>query len=210
MNSTNIPPRFFVTGTDTNVGKTLVSAILAAGLNAAYWKPVQSGTDEMTDSAWIRCVTGLPEGFFLPETYLLKQPLSPHASAARDGVQIRLAAFDMPDHEKYPRLIVEGAGGVMVPLNENQFMVDLMKYLDLPVLVVARNTLGTINHTLLTLEILRQNRLEILGVVLNGPPNPVNKNAIQTYGHVPVMAEVDVLPQLNFQTVSNAYRQFFR
>jgi dethiobiotin synthetase len=116
----------------------------------------------------------------------------------------------MPDHEKYPRLIVEGAGGVMVPLNENQFMVDLMKYLDLPVLVVARGTLGTINHTLVTLEILRQNGLEILGVVLNGPPNSINRNAIKTYGHVRVMAEVDVLPQLNFQTVSKAYHQYFR
>lgn len=210
MHPINIPPRFFITGTDTGVGKTLVSAILMAGLNAAYWKPVQSGTDEMTDSAWIRRVTGFAEDAFLPETYRLKQPLSPHAAAARDGVRIRLAAFDMPDQDRYPRLIVEGAGGVMVPLNENQFMVDLMKYLDLPVLVVARSTLGTINHTLLTLEMLRQNKLEILGVVLNGPPDPINKNAIETYGRVPVMAEVDILPQLNFQTVSNAYRQFFR
>ena len=210
MHPINIPPRFFVTGTDTGVGKTLVSAILMAGLNAAYWKPVQSGKDEMTDSAWIRRVTGFAEDAFLPETYRLKQPLSPHAAAACDGVRIQLAAFNMPDHKKYPRLIVEGAGGVMVPLNENQFMVDLMKYLDLPVLVVARSTLGTINHTLLTLEMLRQSRLEILGVILNGPPNEINKDAIQTYGHISVMAEVDVLPQLNFQTVSNAYRQFFR
>ena len=166
MHRIDLPAKFFVTGTDTDVGKTLVSAILMTGLKTSYWKPVQSGREDMTDSGWIRSVTGFSDELFIPETYLLSQPLSPHASAMHDGVHIELKSFHLPDDEKYPRLIVEGAGGVMVPLNESQLMIDLIKYLNLPVLLVARSTLGTINHTLLSLELLRRNGLEVLGVVM--------------------------------------------
>lgn len=210
MSVVKIPPRLFVAGTDTGVGKTLVSAILATGLKAVYWKPIQSGREEITDTDWMRTATGLPEEFFLPETYLLTQPLSPHAAAAQDGVSIRLTDFYLPDQAVYPRLIVEGAGGVMVPLNESHFMVDLMKYLRLPVLVVAENRLGTINHSLMTLEKLRQNGLAVIGVVLSGPPNEVNKSAIESYGHVNVIAQVDKLPKLNSRTILNAYDRYFR
>lgn len=205
-----LPNKFFITGTDTDVGKTVVSAILMTGLKAAYWKPVQSGLGGMTDTEWIRSVTGFAEEYFIPETYLLSQPLSPHASAGYDGVEIQLKEFNLPGDEKYPRLIVEGAGGVMVPLNENQLMIDLMKYLNLPVLLVARSMLGTINHTLLSLELLRRNGLEVLGVVMNGPKNQINKDAIESYGQVSVMAEVDKLPRINFQTLDKAYIRYFR
>lgn len=211
MQTFEFPKRFFITGTDTDVGKTVVSAILMAGLNAAYWKPVQSGHEEgMTDTGWMRSVTGFSGEYFIPETYLLSQPISPHASAGHDSVKIELKAFKLPDDEKYSHLIVEGAGGVMVPLNENQLMIDLMKYLNLPVLLVARSTLGTINHTLLSLEVLKRNGLEVLGVVMNGPQNQINKNAIETYGQVSVIAEVDNLPRINYQALDKAYIQYFR
>ena len=209
MHIIEFPKKIFITGTDTDVGKTVVSAILMAGLKAAYWKPIQSGQEGMSDTGWMRRTTGFSDDLFIPETYLLSQPLSPHASALHDGVQIELKAFHLPDDEIYPHLIVEGAGGVMVPLNENQLMVDLMKYLDLPVLLVARSTLGTINHTLLSLEVLRRKGLEVLGVVMNGPQNQINKNAIETYGQVSVIAEVDNLPRINYQALYKAYIRYF-
>ena len=132
-----LPPRLFVTGTDTGVGKSYVAALLAVGLEAAYWKPVQSGTD--ADADWLRCVTGLPAERILPETYRLRAPLSPHEAAQREGVQIEMSRFVRPVQK---HLIVEGAGGVMVPLDDRHLMIDLMVDLGLPVLVVARSELA--------------------------------------------------------------------
>ncbi len=209
MHHIDLPKKVFITGTDTDVGKTVVSAILMAGLKAAYWKPIQSGVAGITDTDWIRRVTGLADEYFIPESYLLSQPLSPHAAARHDGVRIKLQAFKLPDDEIYPQVIVEGAGGVMVPLNENQLMVDLMKYLNLPILLVARSTLGTINHTLLSLELLKKKGLQVLGVVMNGPQNPINKQAIETYSRVSVIAEVQQLPQVNRSALAEAYNRYF-
>ncbi len=209
MHHINLPKKIFITGTDTDVGKTVISAILMAGLKAAYWKPIQSGTEGITDTDWMRSVTGCLDESFIPETYLLSQPLSPHASAAHDGVQIKLKTFKLPDDKIYPKLIVEGAGGVMVPLNEKQLMIDLMKYLNLPILLVSRSTLGTINHTLLSLELLRKNGLQVLGVVMNGPQNPINKQAIETYGRVSVIAEVQQQQQINYSSLIEAYSRYF-
>ncbi|MXW80781.1 MAG: dethiobiotin synthase [Gemmatimonadetes bacterium] len=184
--ATKLPTRLFVTGTDTGVGKSYVGALLTVGLEASYWKPVQSGAD--ADADWVRRVTGLPAERVLPETYRLRAPLSPHEAARREGVQIEMSRFALPKQE---RLIVEGAGGVMVPLDDRHLMVDLMVALGLPVLVVARSELGTINHTLLTLDQLRRRGCPLLGVVVNGPPNPANCQAIAHYGEVPVLAEID-------------------
>ena len=165
-----------------------------AGLSAIYWKPVQSGLEEITDTDWIRRATGLPDANFIPETYRLRHPLSPHAAAALDGVHIELERFNLPIPPPSTHLIVEGAGGIMVPLNAEHTMLDLINYLCLPVLSVARSTLVTINHTLLSLEQLQRHQVEVLGVVMNGPQNTDNRNAIQHYGNVPVLAEVGPLP----------------
>ena len=205
----DFPKRFFVAGTDTDVGKTFVSAVLMVGLKTAYWKPIQCGLAEITDTKWVRNVTGLPDAHFLPETYKLSKPISPHASAQSDGIQIALESFCLPADDQFPSLIVEGAGGVMVPLNERHYMVDLMKQLALPVILVARSTLGTINHTLLSLEKLRQKNIEVLGVVMNGPGNEINKTAIETYGKTPVIAEVEMLSDVNPKTLLKAYDQYF-
>ncbi len=188
------PPAFFVTGTDTDVGKTVVSALLTLGLGAAYWKPIQSGLTPPTDTEFVRQITGLDASHFLPERYRLSQPLSPHAAAAIDGLSLQLSDFQRPASDK-PHLIVEGAGGLMVPINAQDYIIDLIKTLDLPVLLVARSTLGTINHTLLSLAQLRCAGIPILGVVLNGPRNPGNRDAIATYGQVSILGELEPLAE---------------
>ena len=201
---TRFPRHFFVTGTDTNIGKTLVCATLMIGMKAVYWKPVQSGCMDGTDTDWIRNVTGLPDSRFVPETYRLCLPLSPHAAADHDGVRIEMQAFRLPEIPPDSGLIVEGAGGVMVPLNADYLMIDLMKQLGIPVLVVARSTLGTINHTLLTLSVLRTVGIQVFGVVLNGKKNQVNRAAIEHYGKIPVVAEIEPLSIINHARINHA------
>jgi dethiobiotin synthetase len=209
MTGSFFPRAFFVTGTDTGVGKTLVCALLMKGLAAAYWKPIQSGIAEITDTDWLRKATGLPDSHFMPEAFKLTEPLSPHAAAEFDGVRINLDDLYLPHANQFRHLIVEGAGGVMVPINERQFMKDLICHLKLPVLLVARSTLGTINHTLLSLQSLRQAGMDILGVVMNGPKNKINRSAIEFYGGVNVCAEIDILPMITPQTLLESFSKYF-
>jgi dethiobiotin synthetase len=204
-----VPKTIFITGTDTGVGKTLVSAILLAGLNGYYWKPIQSGLEEMTDREWISENTGLPKTHFFDETYKLTQPLSPHSAARHDGIRIDLDSFIMPDVPESEHLIIEGAGGVMVPLNERHLMIDVMKRLAAPVLLVCRSSLGTINHTLLSLEQLRREELDVLGVIMNGPRNPENREAIEHYGRIKVLAEVEPLPFIDPLTLKTIFFEYF-
>ena len=159
---------FFVTGTDTGVGKTVLSALLVAALDAVYWKPVQTGAVEGTDRESVRAWAASPEEQLLPERYCFDPPVSPHLAAREAGVRIALDSFEFPEARANRTWIVEGAGGVMVPLNERDLMRDLMRRLGLPVVVAARTALGTINHTLLTLAALRDAHLSIRGVVLIG------------------------------------------
>jgi dethiobiotin synthetase len=203
------PRRFFVTGTDTDVGKTIVCAVLTAGLRAAYWKPVQTGSAEGTDTDRVRCLTGLPEKHFFPERYCLPAPLSPHAAADQAGTQISLNNFYLPRADAFGNLIVEGAGGVMVPLNERDLMTDLIIHLGLPVLLVARSTLGTINHTLLSLAQLRRCGIHVMGVVLNGPLNPLNRSAIKHFGQLPVLGEVEPFTDMSPAALGRAFECCF-
>ncbi|WP_316791067.1 dethiobiotin synthase [Thermoleptolyngbya oregonensis] len=203
------PEKFFITGTDTNVGKTVVSALLTLGLNASYWKPIQSGLDPISDTDYVRKVTSLDDSHFLPERFTLTQPLSPHAAAEIDGVQIHLSDFQLPSQLPYKPLIIEGAGGLMVPLNEEDFVIDLIRQFQLPVCLVARSTLGTINHTLLSLAQLRRMEIPILGVIVNGPKNEGNRAAIAHYGNVPILAELEPLAEVNPATLKQAFDQLF-
>ena len=186
----------FITGTDTDVGKTLVSAWLVHHWRASYWKPIQSGP--LADSGTVHNL--VPSAKILPSRWTLSQPLSPHLAARHDGIQLDLADFVLP--EVQGPLVVEGAGGVLVPINDRHLMIDLMAQLGLPVLVVARSTLGTINHTILTLRALRQRGLTILGVVMNGPPDPDNAQAIGQYGQVDVLAQIPHLPVVTSETLA--------
>lgn len=202
------PKNIFVTGTDTDVGKTVVSSSLVLGLRAAYFKPVQSGTEPLTDTESVKNITGLPVSHFLQERFLLRSPLSPHAAAKIDRVHIRLSDFDLPDSSPHPHLVVEGAGGVLVPLNEEgDLYIDLLKQWKLPTIIVARSTLGTINHTLLTLNELRRKEIPLLGVVLNGPKNEGNKQAIQAYGNIPVLGEIEPQSPLTPKSLHQLFEQ---
>lgn len=204
-----LPSRLFVTGTDTDVGKTIVSALLVAGRGGYYWKPIQSGTNDGTDTNTVRAMTDLATHRYLPEAYSLREPLSPHAAAAKDKVCIDITRLELPDFPEGEPLVVEGAGGVMVPLAPQCYMLDLMRELGLPVLVVARSGLGTINHTLLSLQAIRRAGLRIAGVVMNGPKNQGNREAIEEYGSVPVVAEIEALPDLTPKGLLRAYREAF-
>lgn len=187
---------FFITGTDTDVGKTVASAWCVLQLHGAYWKPVQSGLDEgETDSAFVGRVAGLDEDRLLKSQVELKAPLSPDQAAELEGRTVKLTEFSLPAHER--PLVVEGAGGVMVPLNNKEMMIDLIGKLKLPVIVVARSKLGTINHSLLTLSALKDFGIPIAGVILNGPPLPKNRAAIERFGGVRILAELPEFARLD-------------
>jgi dethiobiotin synthetase len=179
---------FFVTGTDTDVGKTVVSAWLLAHLDACYWKPVQAGAEPETDASAVRRLAEVSPDRILPEAYLLPDPLAPHEAARRAGLSIDMGKLGPPPCGRC--LVVEGAGGLLVPLNDGAFVIDLAMELHLPVILVARSTLGTINHTLLSLEAIRRRGLPLAGVVVNGPETPHNRAAIERYGQVQVIAEI--------------------
>jgi dethiobiotin synthase len=190
---------FFVTGTDTDVGKTLVSAWLLTHLDASYWKPVQAGTEPETDSATVRRLAEVPEDRILPEAYVLPDALAPHEAARRAGVELDMAKLEAPECDGL--LVVEGAGGLLVPLTDNASMIDLAADLDLPIILVARSTLGTINHTLLSLEAIRRRGLPLAGVVITGPETPHNRAAIERYGQIEIIAEIPWLDTVSRATL---------
>jgi malonyl-CoA O-methyltransferase len=194
----------FVTGTGTGIGKTIVSACLVRRWNAAYWKPVQTGTeDEAGDSETIATLTGASAA---PPRHVFRAPLSPEAAAALEGATIALTDFDLPQSDR--PIVVEGAGGVLVPLNANTLMVDLMVRLALPVVLVAGTGLGTINHTLLSLAALRGRHLAVAGVVLVGPDNAGNRDAIARHGQIRILHHLPVLTPVNAQTLQSASAGF--
>lgn len=211
MNEENqiFPPAFFVTGTDTGIGKTVVSALLTAGLNAAYWKPIQSGLEEQTDTEYVRDKTGRSPDHFITEQYRLQTPMSPHASADIDGVEIRLEEFNLPDFSGFDHLIVEGAGGLMVPINDQAMIIDLIKRLNLPVLLVARSGLGTLNHTFLSLDQLQRYEIPCLGVILNGEKHESNRRTIENYGKVPVLAELEPMQRIDKDRLKREFHRLF-
>lgn len=186
--------RYFVTGTDTDVGKTMVSAVMTLALQGYYWKPIQSGG---RDDDFVKNITQLPARHFLPSQYSFKAALSPDQAAALENITIDLAHCPLPSQTP---LVVEGAGGVWVPLNQQNFMIDFIKSLKIPTVVVARGTVGTINHTLLTLHALRQHEIPIQGVVFNGELNPDNQKTIEKWGKVKTLFHVPHISNLTTQS----------
>ena len=186
----------FVTGTDTDAGKTVTSAALLCryrhAMRLRYWKPVQTGIEQDDDTTDVRHLARCRDHEIVAEGIRLPRPVSPHLAARWAGQTIRiedLTRLARP-HTGDERWIVEGAGGALVPLNDTHRMIDLMRALALPVLVVSRSSLGTINHTLLTLEALRARFLSVAGVIMVGNKNPDNRAAIEQYGQVPVLGEM--------------------
>jgi dethiobiotin synthetase len=200
---------YFVTGTDTNVGKTVLSALLVAALDAVYWKPVQTGASEGTDRESVRAWSEATEDRLPLERYRFYPPVSPHLASREGGIRIALDAFELPEAPAARKWIVEGAGGVMVPLNERDLMRDLMRQIGLPIIVAARTALGTINHTLLTLAALREARLPICGVALAGDKNIENRRAIEHYGNVRVIGHIPILKNINRAALLDVYEKHF-
>lgn len=159
--------RIFVTGIGTGVGKTMISAILAKALEADYWKPIQAGIAEGTDSEWVASVLAGSNNIVYPETYKLQMAASPHIAARQEGVRISIEKIcaSIPDNNR--NLIIEGAGGLLVPLNESAFVADLVKALDVKLVLVSRNYLGSINHSLLTARVCREMKLPVIGWIFN-------------------------------------------
>jgi dethiobiotin synthetase len=186
--------KFFVTGIGTEIGKTVVSSILTETLQADYWKPIQSGDLDNTDTMKVKKLVSNPQSFFHDERYKLTEPLSPHASAIIDGVHIQLSDFHIPETSNH--IIIEGAGGLMVPINEKDLMIDLIEQLQIPVVLVSKNYLGSINHTLLSIQELNRRKIPIRGIVFNGEPNKASEEFIINYSNSPVLFRLDILQDL--------------
>lgn len=180
--------KIFITGIGTDVGKTVVSAILAEALQADYWKPVQAGNLEDTDSDFVRRMISNSLSIVHPETFRLTKPMSPHAAAKIDGVKIRLKDFVLPDTKNM--LLIEGAGGLMVPLNDKRLVIDLIEKLNAEVIIVIKNYLGSINHSLLSIEALKRKNLKVRGLIFNGEPNKASEEIILRHSGLPLLGSI--------------------
>lgn len=194
---------YFVTGTDTGIGKTVFSAGLAGRLCAQYWKPIQSGLEGETDSVTVAQLSGANT---LPEAYRLALPASPNISAAAEGRRIEVSTLTLP---KERPLVVEGVGGVMVPLNDKSLVLDLIVQWQLPVILCARTALGTINHSLLSLLALKARKLTVHGVVFIGAAEPNVEETIVRIGEVRHLGRLPFLPVLSAVTLQEAFDAAF-
>ncbi|WGD50873.1 dethiobiotin synthase [Bradyrhizobium sp. CB1650] len=200
--------RIVVTGTDTGVGKTVFSAGLAGLLGANYWKPIQAGLEQETDSECIRRLGGLSSDRIVPELYRLRTPASPHYSAEIDGVRIDPETLRLPDSGER-QLVIEGAGGLMVPLTTRTLYIDIFEGWQLPVVLCARTGLGTINHSLLSIEALRKRQIRILGIAFIGERNAETESAICEIGRVRWLGRLPWLVPLTDDRLQAAFKDSF-
>ena len=197
---------FFVSGIGTDVGKTIVSSVLCELLFANYWKPVQSGELDNTDSMKVERLVSFETFNFFPEQFRLTQPLSPHVSAKLDGVHIQSSDFTFPEFTG--NLIVEGAGGLMVPVNENGLLYcDLAAEWKLSTILISRHYLGSINHTLMSIETIRNRHIPILGIIYVGDELPMTEELIFTKTQIPTLFHVPIFENLSKETISTFVMQ---
>ena len=203
--------RCIITGTDTDIGKTVVAAMLTLALDATYWKPVQAGVEGGVDTKVVQKMTGLPNERFLPESYVFTEPLSPHRAAELDDAQIDVDSLIIPKAEG--PLIIEGAGGLMVPLTRENLLINLFKKWNeaerVPVILVARTALGTINHTLLSLEALWSRDIPVHGIVFVGDENEDNIRTIGEFSDVNVLGRLPMLDSLDANSLTTAFEENF-
>jgi len=197
-----------VAGTDTEIGKTVFSAGLAALIGAAYWKPIQAGLEGESDSQLVARLGGLPDDRIVPERYRLKTPASPHHAAAVDGVRIVADKLDVPNTGGRP-LVIEGSGGLLVPLDDTTLYIDVFARWRLPVVLCARTALGTINHSLLSIEALRHRNLDILGIAFIGDDNAESERIICKIGRVKRLGRLPRLSPLTRTTLRAAFESSF-
>ncbi|ALJ01017.1 dethiobiotin synthase [Rufibacter tibetensis] len=205
------PKRYFVTGIGTDVGKTIAAAVLTEALQADYWKPVQAGNLEFTDTHTVQSLLSNSRSVFHPEAYRLQMPASPHTAAAAENRELRLEEIVLPETRNH--LIVEGAGGVMVPLNNRELVLDLIQKLQLEVVLVSRNYLGSINHTLMTVEVLRSRNISIAGILFNGAPTPSSEKLILNYTQLSAFPRL--LEEFNFDKAmvvryAQTFQEYFK
>jgi dethiobiotin synthetase len=199
---------FVVAGTDTGIGKTTVAAMLMLGLNGRYWKPIQSGTEEGTDSERVRTLTALADDRFVPESYVLSQPLSPHRAAEIDGIEIETARLALP--ETNGTLIVEAAGGLLVPVTRRTLQIEMFAAWGAPVVLCARTALGTINHTLLSIEALRNRSVALHGLVFVGDDNPDSIRTIAEFSDSRVLGRLPWLEIIDRAALLRVFAERFR
>jgi dethiobiotin synthetase len=190
----------FITGIGTNVGKTIVSAVLTEALLADYWKPIQSGIVEGKDSDTVKSLISNTKTVFHPETYLLNEPLSPHFAAKLDGVTIELDKIQLPS--THNNLIIEGAGGILVPINSTQYVIDIAKQFECEIILVISSYLGCINHSLLSIDYLKRNHFKIKALVFNGEFEPEVKQPIINYSSESKVIDIPSLKSLSKQQIS--------
>ncbi|MCX7898959.1 MAG: dethiobiotin synthase [Methylocystis sp.] len=199
--------RFVIVGTDTGVGKTVFAAALVGALQAHYWKPVQAGLDDETDSETVARLSGAPATRILPEAWRLRLPMSPHLSARADGVTIDVKALIPPPMDG--DLVIETAGGVMAPLTDETLTIDVLARWRLPTIIVARTLLGTINHSLLTIEALRRREIPIIGVAFCGDNERAVEETIAAMGRVKRLGRLPRLAPLNHDALKAAFAAAF-
>lgn len=181
--------RIFVTGIGTDVGKTILAAIITQALEADYWKPVQTGGVEFSDTNKVQSLLSNSTSVFHPESVHLEAPMSPHAAAALEQTYIDINSIQLPATNNY--LVIEGAGGLMVPLNDTHLIIDLIKILDAAPILISDNYLGSINHTLLSVEAMKSRGIPPLAILFNGPSTPSTESIIEKYTQLPILGRVD-------------------
>jgi dethiobiotin synthetase len=201
-----MPNSYFITGIGTDVGKTLVAAIVTEALEADYWKPIQAGDLDKSDTHTVQKLVSNEQTQFHPNSYALNTPMSPHAAAEIDGIEIELNKINRPD-TKGP-LVIEGAGGLMVPINNENTILDLLEKKD-KVILVSRHYLGSINHTLLSIDALRAKGVKEIYVIFNGDEYPTTEAAIKQLGKVKVIGRIDPEPYFDKMVVKE-YADKFR
>ena len=197
--------RIVICGTDTDVGKTIVSSFFVQGLKGIYWKPIQSGTEDGSDTKTVCNLLNLEPNRYLSERYKFKAPVSPHWAAEQESGFIEPNNLKLPDLDEL--IIIETAGGLMVPLNRDWLQIDQLKVWGAPIILVARTGLGTLNHTLLSLEALKHRNLDVLGIVLNGPPHKDNPKTLEQFGDTKILASLPIFDEVNAKVLSQEWNK---
>ena len=197
--------KFIICGTDTDIGKTLISSFFVKGLNSFYWKPIQSGIELQTDSQTVEKLAQVSKEKIIKEAYVFTKPLSPHWAAEIDQKIINFDKLRLPKVQD--SLIVETAGGLMVPITRNFLQIDQIKQWNLPVILVCKSSLGTLNHTLLSIEALKRRNIEILGLVVNGEKHLDNPKTLVDFSGIPLIAEFPYIPKVDSNNLDILWKE---
>ena len=197
--------QFVICGTDTDIGKTLISSFFVRGLNASYWKPIQSGIESQTDSQIVEKLTKVDKEKIINEAYVFTKPVSPHWAAEIDQRIINLMFLKLPKVDG--SLIIETAGGLMVPITRNFLQIDQIEKWGLPIILVCKSGLGTINHTLLSIEALKKRNINILGLVINGEKHLDNPKTLFEFSGIPIIAEFPYIQKIDSNNLDIIWKE---